>query len=120
MKRNRRLSSAAALSLTALFVLTGCAPAEPRGTAATIGQHVYQSRCSICHGRDGRGNTPTAASYPNANLVDGRWAHGGSREEVIRTIRQGVPKTPMLPFGQALSDSEIEAVADYVLALPQR
>lgn len=49
-----------------LAMLLGCArtpPSPPRGADATArGREVYLRRCASCHGIDGRGNGPVAAS----------------------------------------------------------
>lgn len=42
--------------------------------------------CSGCHGPDGKGNKFVGS----ANLTDGIWRFGGSKEEVLNTIRNGV------------------------------
>lgn len=65
----------------------------------------------------GSGDTPTAGGYPNANLIDQTWAHGSSREEIARTIANGVPGTPMRGYGRVMSKEEIDALALYVQSL---
>lgn len=107
------------LLLAAAFgLLSGCLsePTAPVEEAA-LGEHVFRRRCAICHGADGRADVPMAASYPNMILADGQFGHGGSRDEIIRTISEGVPRTPMIGMRSQLSHREIEAVADHVLNL---
>lgn len=108
------------LLLLAVFLASACSrqPSAPApATHAELGAHVFRTRCAICHGPDGRADTPVANAYPNANLADGRFAYGSSVDEVRSTIRQGVPGTPMLPMSSQLSEEEIEAVADHILGL---
>lgn len=71
----------------------------------------------MCHGMTGAGDMPMAAGYPNANLIDQRWAHGPEKEALVRVIRDGLPGTPMLGFGRMMSPEEIDAVAEYVRGL---
>lgn len=78
------------------------------------GKDIFEYRCAFCHGVTGAGDSPTASGYPNANLTDGTWAYGQTREDVVRTITGGVPGTPMRGFGDVLSKEEIAAVTDYV------
>lgn len=87
-------------------------PAQPRS-----GKDIYEYRCSFCHGVTGAGDSPTGSGYPNANLTDDTWAYGQTRDEVARTIANGVPGTPMRGFNGLLSKEEIDAVADYVMHL---
>lgn len=87
-------------------------PAQPRS-----GKDIYDYRCAFCHGVSGAGDSPTASAYPNANLTDDTWAYGQTRDDVARTIANGVPGTPMRGFNGLLSKEEIDAVADYVMHL---
>ena len=107
------------LASVALVIATACRE-SPQVDEAQLGEYLFRGRCGICHGTDGRAATPMAASYPNMVLADGKFAHGGSRDEIIRTITHGVPGTPMIGMRSQLSQSEIEAVADYVLELSQK
>ncbi|MGA7615352.1 MAG: c-type cytochrome [Thermoanaerobaculia bacterium] len=110
----------------ATLLLAGCTPNEQdnsrraavQAPSPADGKTIFQSTCSFCHGIDGKGNTPIAAGYPNANLADGVWAYGGNREQIIQTITRGVPGTPMRGFQGSLNPAEIGAVADYVHSLP--
>jgi cytochrome c oxidase cbb3-type subunit 3 len=117
MRDLRRLSIAAALMLP---LLSGCGnetKTPPRKVdPLQMGQTVFQSRCVFCHGQYGEG-APAAGAYPNANLADGVWVHGGTHEQIMATIDNGVPGTPMQPWGGTLSKEELDAVARYVASL---
>lgn len=56
-----------------------------------------QSGCSACHGENAKGGAINKLGTGAANLTDAIWRFGGSREEVLRTLRHGVnqdgPKT---------------------------
>lgn len=85
------------------------------------GAAVFRAQCSQCHGAGAAGSP----GYPN--LLDDDWLWGGTAEEIYATINHGIrweadPDTrysEMPAFGDEglLSDAEIEAVADHVLAL---
>lgn len=101
-----------------LLALSACLPERTENTAAgDHGERLFRARCAICHGADGNPQIPMAESYPNMNLADGRFAHGSSREDIIRTITNGVPRTPMIGMRAQLRPDEIEAVADHVIEL---
>lgn len=122
----------AVIAALLLLALVGCAPAEQPATEGagtpgagaaqaetvpTSGEAVYRRHCLVCHGPNGEGNTPMASGYPYANLTDGNFAYGGSREALQKTIGQGIPGTPMRGFGQMLSEEQLTAVVGYVRQL---
>jgi len=79
--------------------------------ARAMGERLFLTYCSQCHGSDGRG----AVGYPN--LADNDWLFGGTPEAIETTIlggRNGV----MPPLGAALGgDAEVKNMANYVLSL---
>lgn len=74
------------------------------------GKVIFQTRCVTCHGAKGEG-----AIGPN--LTDDHWLYGGSIRDIFRTIRHGVPNTPMVAWKHSLSDEEQQTVANYVYNL---
>ena len=54
------------ITILTVFVLSGNALARGDGQA---GQIVYDAKCKICHGADGKGNPPIAKTL-NATLPD--------------------------------------------------
>ena len=80
--------------------------ADPQ--AQEIGQRLFLTYCSQCHGSDARGNK----GYPN--LTDKDWLYGGEPSVIKATIMAG-RNGMMPPMGAALgSDKDVEAVAHYV------
>lgn len=83
--------------------------ADPKAHA--IGERLFLTYCSQCHGSDARGNK----GFPN--LTDTDWLHGGEPDTIKQTIlngRHGV----MPPMAAAIGgDKEVENVANYVLSL---
>ena len=83
--------------------------ADPQAHA--IGERLFLTYCSQCHGSDARGNK----GYPN--LTDKDWLYGGDPEVIKTTILNG-RNGMMPPMAAALgSDKDVEAVAHYVLSL---
>lgn len=76
----------------------------------TQGKKLFDSRCVTCHGAQGEG-------VVGPNLTDEYWIYGGSLKDIFRTIRHGVPGTPMTAWKHILSDEEQQAVANYVYSL---
>jgi cytochrome c oxidase cbb3-type subunit 3 len=83
--------------------------ADPQARA--IGERLFLTYCSQCHGSDARGNK----GFPN--LTDGDWLHGGDPATIKTTIMQG-RSGQMPPMAAALgSDKDVENVAHYVRSL---
>lgn len=79
--------------------------------AHAIGERLFLTYCSQCHGSDARGNK----GYPN--LTDADWLYGGEPDVIKTTILKG-RHGQMPAMGAAVgSEKDIEAVAHYVLSL---
>jgi mono/diheme cytochrome c family protein len=72
---------------------------------------LFTANCQICHGPDGKG-TPLAKDLAFAGR--GKWKHGSRLPDIVATITNGVPATPMLPFKGRLTPAEINALASLV------
>ena len=73
---------------------------------------VFARHCAACHGEDGRGQ---AKLFPD--LTDAEWQWGGGPATIAKTIRDGRVAV-MVGWGAVLGDDGVQAVADYVRALP--
>lgn len=78
-------------------------------TLAQSGNELYATYCAGCHGASLQG---TAAG---SSLMASALKHGADKAAVITSISNGIPSTTMVGWSGALSDEEIEAVADYIL-----
>jgi cytochrome c oxidase cbb3-type subunit 3 len=85
-------------------------PEELKAIAMKAGKKIFMSNCSACHAADGGGGV-------GPNLCDPFWLHGGSREDVIKVITDGVPAKGMISWKAMLKPEQIEQVSDYVLSL---
>jgi mono/diheme cytochrome c family protein len=90
---------------------TGPAPTQ---VSLELGQHVFQQRCVLCHGPEGRGNGPASAGLkpPPRNFHDAAYMHSKTDAELLTSIRNG--KSAMPPWGKVLSDVEIRSALMYV------
>jgi cytochrome c oxidase cbb3-type subunit 3 len=82
--------------------------------ALKIGERLYASYCTGCHGSDARG----VPGFPN--LADGDWLYGGTPEAIETSILKG-RNGVMPPWEQPLGGAqEVSEVAQYVLGLSGR
>ena len=72
------------------------------------GRAIFQTNCTGCHGKNLEGGI-------GPNLTDETWIHGGSPEQVVKTITEGVPAKGMLTWGPILGPEKINDVAAFVL-----
>lgn len=82
--------------------------------ALKIGERLYASYCTVCHGSDAGGVT----GFPN--LRDGDWLYGGSPEAIETSIlkgRNGVMPAWKAPLG---GDDGVDQVTSHVLSLSGR
>ena len=83
--------------------------ADPQARA--IGERLFLTYCSQCHGSDARGNK----GYPN--LTDKDWLHGGEPSVIEATLLKG-RNGMMPPMAAAVgSAKDVENVAHYVRSL---
>jgi copper transport protein len=99
--------------------LTLTNPFLPDEASLQIGQGVFEKHCAVCHGGQGRGNGPAAATLPikppdygNGHLdihTDG---------DVFYWIQNGISQgSPMPAFKDQLTDEEIWHAVNYVRRL---
>ena len=82
--------------------------------ALRIGERLYASYCTVCHGSDAGG----VPGFPN--LRDDEWQWGGEPEQIRTTILAG--RTGLMPgWRDALGDDEgVDEVVAYVFSLSGR
>jgi len=83
-------------------------------TAVKVGERLYASYCTTCHGSDARG----ARGYPN--LRDGNWIWGGTPEDIETTITQGRQAAMPAWEGPLGGERGVDEVAQFVLSLSGR
>lgn len=75
------------------------------------GKNVYDANCVACHGDQGQGGAV------GPNLVDEYWLHGGSINDIFKTIKYGVPEKGMVSWEKNLSAKNISEVTNYIMSL---
>jgi cytochrome c6 len=78
------------------------------GQAPPDGQKLYGLYCTACHGTDGKAGLGGAKDLASSSM---------DRPGVVKIIAQGSENKKMMAYGKLLSAEDIEALADYVLAL---
>jgi cytochrome c oxidase cbb3-type subunit 3 len=81
---------------------------DPDDLAA--GKAVFQTICFACHGMSGEGGV-------GPNLTDNYWLHGGSIQEIFKTIKYGWPDKGMKSWKDDYSPHQIAQIASYVKSL---
>lgn len=97
--------------LVALLTVAGAYSASAADGAALFKQH-----CTLCHGKDGKANTPAAKKFGAKDLSVSKTEDA----EILRQIREGKRddkgKQLMPPFGEKLAAEDVAALAETVKA----
>jgi mono/diheme cytochrome c family protein len=110
--------------LSALLV-GGCsrAPEEsaphPDATASQEGETIFQTRCFVCHGREGKGNGPASTGLGASvrDLTSPSWQDSTSDETIRSVIRNGaqaVGGSAAMTPNRDLSDAQIQSLVRYI------
>jgi len=77
---------------------------------ANLGATAFAGKCAVCHG-------PALQGQIGPNLTDAYWLHGkGTRLDIVKAIRQGVPDKGMPAWGPLISKDEIYSLAAFILS----
>ena len=74
------------------------------------GKNIFETICSACHGKAGQG-------VVGPNLTDDYWLHGGSINDIFKTIKYGYPEKGMKSWKDDYSPTQIADLASYILTL---
>lgn len=78
--------------------------------ALSQGETIYNVNCVACHGAGGEGGV-------GPNLTDKYWIHGGSVQDIFKTIKYGVPEKGMIAWQAQLRPGDMQNVASYILTM---
>jgi cytochrome c oxidase cbb3-type subunit 3 len=79
-------------------------------TGIAEGDKLFHSNCFACHGAKGEGGV-------GPNLTDNYWLHGGTINDVFKTIKYGYPDKGMQSWEKMYSPGQIKNLASYVKSL---
>lgn len=74
------------------------------------GKGIFTQYCAACHGQLGEGKV-------GPNFTDKFWLHGGSINDLFKTIKYGVPEKGMISWQSQLNPRQMREVASYILTL---
>lgn len=74
------------------------------------GKQIFMSTCAVCHGKLGEGGV-------GANLTDGYWLHGGSLNDIFKSVKYGWTDKGMKSWKEDLSPMQIAQVSSYIKTL---
>ncbi|MBI3519165.1 MAG: c-type cytochrome [Bacteroidetes bacterium] len=74
------------------------------------GKDVFKANCAACHGQSGEGTV-------GPNFTDEYWLHGGSIQDIFKSIKYGWVEKGMKSWKEDLSPMQIAQVASYIKSL---
>lgn len=111
MRRDRDVRSLLSLAFGVLLLATFSNLAWSEGSP---GEAIFKSKCVLCHGADGTGDTPLGKQLQAANFHS-KDVQKKTNAELHKVIHDG--QTNMPPFADQLSDEQIDQVIKYVRTL---
>lgn len=104
VEKNEFLKKAgSAVDETNVVLLTDAAALEE-------GKKTFVGTCAVCHKPDGGGNV-------GPNLTDDYWIHGGSVQDIFKTIKYGVPDKGMQSWKDQLSPQKIQQLVSFIKSI---
>jgi mono/diheme cytochrome c family protein len=106
--------------ITGALATVGLARATEGETGMTGAHDNYEDFCAKCHGEDGKGNGPAAATLnpKPRDYTDCKTMAGKSDDELFKVISEGGEASgmspDMQPWGGTISDEEIHELVKYV------
>jgi cbb3-type cytochrome c oxidase subunit III len=77
------------------------------------GGDLFKQKCSMCHGMDGKGYS----ALKTPDFTNPKVQASLSDKEIVDTIKNGKKGTAMPPFGDKLSDAQIQSLLKYIRSL---
>lgn len=74
------------------------------------GKEAFISVCAACHGRLGEGGV-------GPNLTDEYWVHGGSIQDIFKTIKYGWAEKGMKAWKDELSPMQMSQISSFIISL---
>lgn len=74
------------------------------------GKDVFIASCAACHGKAGEGGV-------GPNLTDEYWLHGGSIQDIFKSIKYGWTEKGMKSWKEDLSPVQISQLSSFIMSL---
>lgn len=82
---------------------------------------IWQQQCALCHGMDGKGETPVGRQWEVRDFTDPNEVTDLTDARIVEVVTEGIKdekgRVKMIPFGQLLTEKEIQSMVAYVRAL---
>ena len=111
-------------------LLYGCSKAPQEATPLPVanesasgeGKTIFQTRCFVCHGREGKGDGPAATGLGATvrDLTSAAWQQATTDETIRSVVRNGaqaVGGSAAMPPNPDLSDPQIRSLTRYIREL---
>ena len=98
-------------SVLCLFLVLGLCNSLLAQEKTSPGATIFKTKCILCHGTDGSGNTPLGKQLQAANLGS-KEVQKQTNAELHKIVHDGRANMPS--FAEQLSDEEITQVIQYV------
>jgi cytochrome c oxidase cbb3-type subunit III len=108
MEQGRRVEEAYKAKTKNLVDENNVAMSDAGGIAA--GATLYKQSCIACHGQNGEGGI-------GPNLTDEYWIHGGSMNDIYKTIKLGYPDKGMQAWESMMSPIQMKDLSSYVKSI---
>jgi mono/diheme cytochrome c family protein len=111
------------------MVVGGCSrapeetkPSPEAADSSAAGEAIFQTRCFVCHGRQGKGDGPasTGLGATVRDLTTPSWQDVTSDETIQSVIRNGaqaVGGSAAMAPNRDLSDTQIQSLVRYIRGL---
>ena len=91
-------------------------------TDLTEGKRLFETRCFVCHGRDGKGDGPSATGLAERpqDLTDPNWQKSNADDLIGIVIKEGgvaIGKTGAMPPNPDLTQDQIQGLVAFVRSL---
>ncbi|MGE5326562.1 MAG: c-type cytochrome [Deltaproteobacteria bacterium] len=90
--------------------------ATPRAEDKPDGLAIFKSKCTMCHGVDGKG----FKALKTPDFTDPKWQAAAKDNEILNVIKNGKKDTAMPAFADKLSEKEILALVRQVRAFGRK
>ena len=80
------------------------------------GADSFKIKCAMCHGADGKANTPAGKAFKAVSLKDPMVVNS-SDEELSTIVKNGKNKMPS--FKDKMTEDQVKAVITYIRTLPE-